>query len=304
MADTTSDILAALDACGARVELHDGRLMLHTGSQPVPSQLLARLRAAKDELTGLLPLEPPPQEELPLPDPEVASSFQDNSPDFAEYERCNSAEDSVSCTSGSSCAADLVPSPAPYEVLADAPAGERCTLCGSGRDVRRIRYGGEMRLWHVACADHHLDTIAKTSPPKKDKSEPPHQPPPAPPLHETPPAPSDDAPTAAQLSPIRCGDGRLLWRFPVTQPTDVNPTVLMVRARNHGAVLTRDGTTLIISSWSRLQPELVAALQRHSGTILQRLSRESAERIAHFQRGESGLVTKVLVFDPKPRGGE
>lgn len=106
------------------------------------------------------------------------------------------------------------------------------------------------------------------------------------------------------LEPKHLANGQLLWRFAGGSTTDVSPLALMTRARNHGAVLTRDGTTLIISSWSRLQPELVAALQRHSGTILQRLSRESAERIARFQRGEGGPVTQVLVFDPKQGDSE
>lgn len=53
-----------------------------------------------------------------------------------------------------------VPSPAPCEVIGAAPLGERCTLCGRGRDVQRIKFGGEVRLWHLACADRHLDAVA------------------------------------------------------------------------------------------------------------------------------------------------
>lgn len=301
MADTTSDILAALDACGARVELHEGRLILHTGSQPVPSQLLARLRAAKGELTELLPLDPPPQEELLLPDPEVASSFHDNPPDL--HEERNSAEDSVSCTPRSSCAADLAPSPVPYEVLGDAPAGERCALCGSGRSVERIRFGGEVHLWHPACADRYVASVAHpTVKPAETTSGPDDG---ATPVRAV-AAPPSLPQTSDQvlLEPKHLASGQLLWGFAGGSATDVSPLALMTRARNHGAVLTRDGMTLIISSWSRLQPELVAALQRHSGTILQRLSRESATRIAQFERGEGGAVTAVLTFDPKPGGGE
>lgn len=284
------DILAELKACGARLVLEDGKhLRVHTGPKPLPSELLARVRAAKAELIEVLT-----QDELPPHDVKAASSFHDNPPEFAEHEERNNAEDSVSCTSRSSCDAGSAPSPAPY-VLGDAPAGERCTLCGGGRGVERIKYGGEVHLWHPACADRYVAAVAHppeiASDPADDGATPLRTVAAPPSLPQT----SEQVP----LEPKHLANGQLLWQFAGGPPTDASPLALMTRARNHGAVLTRDGMTLIISSWSRLQPELVAALQRHSGTILQRLSRESAERIARFQRGESGLVTEVFGLDPK-----
>jgi hypothetical protein len=53
----------------------------------------------------------------------------------------------------------------PYEVLGPSPPGERCTLCGAGRDVKQIHYGGEPHLWHPACADGYL--AARDAPPIK-----------------------------------------------------------------------------------------------------------------------------------------
>jgi hypothetical protein len=51
-----------------------------------------------------------------------------------------------------------------YEVLGPAPAGTRCTLCGSGGG-QRIRHGRRVNLWHPACADRYL--AAMVDPPVK-----------------------------------------------------------------------------------------------------------------------------------------
>jgi putative DNA primase/helicase len=48
----------------------------------------------------------------------------------------------------------------PYEVLGPAPGGERCTLCGSGGGVERIKHRGRVNLWHPACADRYLAAMA------------------------------------------------------------------------------------------------------------------------------------------------
>lgn len=56
--------------------------------------------------------------------------------------------------------------PLPYEVLGVPVTGERCTLCGGGRDVERIRYCGQLRLWHRACADRYVAAMA--GPPAPD----------------------------------------------------------------------------------------------------------------------------------------
>jgi hypothetical protein len=53
----------------------------------------------------------------------------------------------------------------PYTVLGSAPAGERCTLCGKGSNVKQIRYRGGVDLWHQDCADKHVAVL--TSPPIK-----------------------------------------------------------------------------------------------------------------------------------------
>jgi hypothetical protein len=47
--------------------------------------------------------------------------------------------------------------PAPYEVTGRAPIGQRCALCGNGiGDVRQIRHGGWVHIWHPACADRYV----------------------------------------------------------------------------------------------------------------------------------------------------
>jgi hypothetical protein len=71
-----------------------------------------------------------------------------------------------------------------YEVLGAAPPGERCTLCGRGRGVERIRHRGRVNLWHPACTDRRLAALA--DPPVK--------------LPELPPDPLDEhgAPLAAR----------------------------------------------------------------------------------------------------------
>ena len=51
--------------------------------------------------------------------------------------------------------------PPAYEVMGQAPAGERCSLCGSGSPrPMRIRRGGEVNLWHPDCADKYVATLA------------------------------------------------------------------------------------------------------------------------------------------------
>ena len=48
----------------------------------------------------------------------------------------------------------------PYEVLGPASAGERCTICGKGGGVKRIKHGGEVDLWHEDCGRAHLAAMA------------------------------------------------------------------------------------------------------------------------------------------------
>ncbi|HEY2527778.1 MAG TPA: AAA family ATPase [Xanthobacteraceae bacterium] len=43
-----------------------------------------------------------------------------------------------------------------YQVLGPAPPGERCTLCGKGSDVKRIKRGGAVNLLHEYCAGRYL----------------------------------------------------------------------------------------------------------------------------------------------------
>ena len=48
-----------------------------------------------------------------------------------------------------------------YEVIGPAPAGERCTLCGSGSPrPMRIKHGGETDIWHQECADRYVAAVA------------------------------------------------------------------------------------------------------------------------------------------------
>jgi hypothetical protein len=44
-------------------------------------------------------------------------------------------------------------------VLGSAP-GERCILCGKGRDVKRIEYGGSVDPWHEDCLRRRLEARA------------------------------------------------------------------------------------------------------------------------------------------------
>jgi hypothetical protein len=53
----------------------------------------------------------------------------------------------------------------PYRVLGSAP-GERCIGCGSGRDVKRIDYGGAVDPWHEDCVRGRLEAVA--NPPVTD----------------------------------------------------------------------------------------------------------------------------------------
>jgi AAA domain/IclR helix-turn-helix domain len=46
-----------------------------------------------------------------------------------------------------------------FEVIGRAPPGERCSLCGKGRDVSQIRHDGETDLWHRGCAKKHLEAV-------------------------------------------------------------------------------------------------------------------------------------------------
>ncbi len=51
--------------------------------------------------------------------------------------------------------------PGLYEVLGSAPAGQRCTICGKGSGVKRIKHGGEVDLWHEDCGRRHLAAMAE-----------------------------------------------------------------------------------------------------------------------------------------------
>jgi hypothetical protein len=76
----------------------------------------------------------------------------------------------------------------PYEVLGPAPAGERCWHCDKGGGVQRIKYGGEVNLWHQDCADESVAAMA--DPPVK--------------VPELPPDPLDKhgPPLARHASPV------------------------------------------------------------------------------------------------------
>jgi hypothetical protein len=100
-------------------------------------------------------------------------------------------------------------------------------------------------------------------------------------------------------APIRCATGELLWRFRAGPVTDISPLPLMLRARNRGAQLVRDGDVLIVTAQQELHPEVLLGLERHCRAVLDRLSRESTERIARFQRGEGGKVIAVVEFPEK-----
>jgi hypothetical protein len=58
----------------------------------------------------------------------------------------------------------------PYTALGAAAAGERCTLCGGGSPrPMRIRRGGEVNIWHEACAGKYLAVMADPLPaPEQD----------------------------------------------------------------------------------------------------------------------------------------
>jgi archaellum biogenesis ATPase FlaH len=50
--------------------------------------------------------------------------------------------------------------PLAYEVIGQAPAGERCSLCGSGSPrPMRIKHGGETDIWHPECADKYIGRL-------------------------------------------------------------------------------------------------------------------------------------------------
>jgi putative DNA primase/helicase len=61
-----------------------------------------------------------------------------------------------------------------YTVLGAVRASERCSLCGDGKPrPMRIRRGGEVNIWHEACADRYVATIAVSPPaPEQDGSGP------------------------------------------------------------------------------------------------------------------------------------
>jgi hypothetical protein len=50
------------------------------------------------------------------------------------------------------------PTSKPYEILGPAAPGERCTLCGKAGCLR-IKRGGEVDLWHEACAQRYLAAV-------------------------------------------------------------------------------------------------------------------------------------------------
>ena len=50
----SDDLLDTLVAVGARVEAIDGRLLVRAGAQPVPAELVQRLRNAKAEVLASL----------------------------------------------------------------------------------------------------------------------------------------------------------------------------------------------------------------------------------------------------------
>ena len=49
----------------------------------------------------------------------------------------------------------------PYEILLGGAGGERCTVCGGGAFVRKIRYNGQINYWHQNCADKYIADLAK-----------------------------------------------------------------------------------------------------------------------------------------------
>ena len=55
--------------------------------------------------------------------------------------------------------------PLAYEVIGQAPAGERCSLCGGGSPrPMRIKHGGETDIWHEACAAKYMAALADPPP--------------------------------------------------------------------------------------------------------------------------------------------
>lgn len=55
------------------------------------------------------------------------------------------------------------PARRPYEILLGGAGGERCSLCGGGAFVRRIRYNGQIKYWHQNCAEKYITTVANGS---------------------------------------------------------------------------------------------------------------------------------------------
>ena len=62
--------------------------------------------------------------------------------------------------------------PLAYEVIGQAPAGERCTLCGGGSPrPMRIRRGAHVEIWHEECAARYVATLAASpTAPEQDGS--------------------------------------------------------------------------------------------------------------------------------------
>jgi hypothetical protein len=103
------------------------------------------------------------------PHVEAQKPFDNNDVEMWKPESRGEAEKKDNQADLAAPAGPLRAPPSPYEVLGPAPAGSRCTLCGSGRPLR-MKYGREVALWHRDCAEGFIAALA--SPPVEVPSEP------------------------------------------------------------------------------------------------------------------------------------
>jgi putative DNA primase/helicase len=105
----------------------------------------------------------------------TSEHFQSGQPDPAvQFEKCEKSSNDgplSTCPVAKRAAGERM---LPYEVLGPALPGQRCTLCGKGGGVERIRHRGRVNLWHPACADRLL--AALHDPPVKVPDLPPDPP--------------------------------------------------------------------------------------------------------------------------------
>jgi hypothetical protein len=51
--------------------------------------------------------------------------------------------------------------PAPYKVLGPAGLGGRCLSCDSGVGAKKVLLNGKVEIWHPACVERHLASMAE-----------------------------------------------------------------------------------------------------------------------------------------------